>query len=78
MLLLILEGKGVGERERERNIVRMKGGLVTSRTCPKRGSNPQFGYIPDRESDLQPFSVRDNAPTNEPPSQGKTNTSYTC
>ena len=54
------------KRERQRNInVEEKHRLVASLRYPKRGSNtPQLGMCPDREQNLQPFRVLDNAPTN--------------
>ena len=51
-------------REREKNNVRAKHRSVASYTCPDQGSNPSLLMCPDQESNLQPFGVQDDAPTN--------------
>ena len=59
------------ERDRKRNIdVREKHQPVAFCTRPDWGSNPQPTYLPWPESNLQPFSVRDNTAT-EQPGQGR-------
>ena len=55
-----LEWEERRERHREREIHR----LVVSCTCPNWGWNPQPRYVPDQGSNLQPFGVWDDAPTN--------------
>ena len=70
VFLLILErrrwGESERERERERDInVKEKHWLFAYCMHPKWGSNLQHRY-PDRESNLQPFCVLDDAPTNRP------------
>ena len=48
---------------RERNIdMREKYWSVASRARPDQRSNPNVGMYPDRESNLQPFGVMDDAP----------------
>lgn len=44
--------------------VREKPQLTASCTCLNRGSNPNLGMCPTRESNPQPLSVQDHALTN--------------
>ena len=48
-----------GQRERERNISRLP-----PVRAPTRDQTHNLGMCPDRVSNLQPFGVRDDAPTN--------------
>ena len=63
MLIDFREKRREGERDRERNIsVREKCRLVASYSAPMDQTRHQ-GTCPDWELNLQPLSVRDNAPT---------------
>ena len=64
------------EEEKEREIEREREKERERETCernidwlpcthPNQGSNPNLGMCPDWESNLQPFSVQDYAPTNQ-------------
>ena len=67
---MILERGGGRKRERERNIdvgekhryKRETSQLVASCMHPDQGPNSQHRHVPDRESNVLPFSLWDNAP----------------
>ena len=58
------------EREREeigrekKSDVREKHQLVVSHTCPDRDQTYNLGMCPDRDLNLQPFGLWDDAPSN--------------
>ena len=64
MFPLILEGEE-GEKESKRHSdVRGKHQSVASHVCPKQDQTRNLGMCPDQESNWQPFSAWNEAPTN--------------